>query len=238
LRATTMPRANAMSQLTFEVPISEDSETAFLTRALNHVRVLHVLQFRSEGFLLVCRASRMESELFRASLPRDASHRIGVTVLNRERSGSATLLVSGRWLVGEGRGKTDSRQAEEFEFFKAMEKAPIFSLGSPTFEGGKLRVSVIAKEKVIRKLLAGLDRIRVPYTVLGLGRPRGRGDSVLNSLTAKQSGILRLAHTLGYYDVPRSTSTEELARLLRLDKGTVGEHLRRAEKHVFDGLLS
>ena len=227
-----------MSELTFEVPIAERSETSFLTKALRHVHVVHVLEFRSEGFLLICRGSREESDLFRDSLSDGGQHNVGVTLLNTERSGAEILLVSGRWLV-EGRdGTLGRRQSEELEFFRAMEKAPIYNLESPTFEGGKLRVSIIAHERLIKQLLSGLDRIGVAYKVLEKGRPKADRGSALDELTAKQNGILRLADTMGYYDVPRRTSTESLAGLLRMDKGTVGEHLRRAEKHVFDRLLS
>jgi predicted DNA binding protein len=43
---------------------------------------------------------------------------------------------------------------------------------------------------------------------------------------------------MGYYDVPKRTGVEEIAQLLGKDKGTVGEQLRRAEKHVFNRLLA
>ena len=227
-----------MNELTFEVPIAEQSETSFLTKALKHVHVVHVLEFRSEGFLLICRGSREESELFRKSLSNADSHNVSVALLNTEKSGAEILLVSGKWLVGGQGGKHDSRQTKELEFFRAMEKAPIYNLESPTFEEGKLRVSIIAHEKLIKQLLSGLDRIGVPYEVLKKGRPKAYNASALNALTSKQNGILRLAHTMGYYDVPRRARTEDLADLLRMDKGTVGEHLRRAEKNVFDRLLS
>ena len=36
----------------------------------------------------------------------------------------------------------------------------------------------------------------------------------------------------------KNEQTEGLAKILGMDTATVGEHLRRAEKHVFDGLLS
>jgi DNA binding protein with HTH domain len=233
-----MTKAAPMNELTFEVPIAEHSETSFLIQALKHIHVVHVLEFRSEGFLLVCRGSREEAELFRRSLSSGDSHNIGVTLLNTERSGAEILLVSGRWLAGEKGKRLNRHQTQEMEFFKMMERAPIYNLERPTFEGGKLRVSIIAHEKLLKQLLGGLDRIGVPYNVLEKGRPRAHNASLLNTLTAKQSGILRLAHTMGYYDVPRRTRTEDLAGLLQMDKGTVGEHLRRAEKHVFDRLLS
>lgn len=237
-----MPKATAMKQLTFEVPMAEQPETFFLTKALEHVQILHVLEFRSEGFALVCRGSRQESKRFRESLSIDDSHHVRVTVLNREKSGSEILLVSGKWLLSSHNGKFDRRQAKKLEFFKTMERAPSsgegYVLGNPSFEGGKLRISVMASENMIEQLLKGMDRVRVRYRVLKLGRPRASSNSTLNSLTARQVRMLRFAHTMGYYDVPRRASTEDLARLLRMGKGTVGEHLRRAEKHVFDRLLS
>ena len=227
-----------MRELTFEVKIDENSGTSFLIKALKHLDILNVLEFRSQGFLLLCRGSHEESELFRHSISGDESHDISVKVLNKEKSGSEIMLVSGRWLLTKHDGKPDGRRAEELKFFNAMEKAPIYSLGNPRFEDGKLRVSVIAHEKMIKQLLGGLDQIKVPYKVLRLGRPKASSDSALNSLTGKQTSILRLAHAMGYYDVPKRTRTDDLARVLRMDKGTVGEHLRRAEKHVFDRLLS
>jgi hypothetical protein len=227
-----------MRELTLEVPIAAESQTSALTEALSHVHVVQVLEFRSEGFHLICRGSREECERFRRFLAGPKSRNLTATLLNTEKSGAQVLLVSGRWLVGEDGGKLDGRQAQELEFFRAMEKAPFFNLERPTFEGGRLRVSIIAHEKLIKELLSGLDKIGVAHKILRIGRPKAQSGSALNALTPKQSSILRLAHTMGYYDVPRRTSTEELASLLRMDKGTVGEHLRRAEKHVFDGLLS
>jgi hypothetical protein len=233
-----MARATPMSELTFEVPVADRSETSPLSNCLKHVRVVQVLQFRSEGFLLLCRGSREESELFRNCLSARGSHGVSATVLSSEKSGAELLLVSGKWLAGEREGKLDRRQTKELEFFRAMEKAPYYNLESPTFEGGRLRVSVMAHERLIRQLLGGLDRVGVPYKLIRKGRPKAHDKSALSALTAKQNGVLRLAHTMGYYEVPRRTSTEDLARLLRMDKGTVGEHLRRAEKRVFDALLS
>ena len=227
-----------MRELTLEVPIAPESQSSTLTEALKHVHILQVLEFRSEGFHLICRGSREESEAFRRFLSSRYSHNLNATLLNTERSGAQVLLVSGKWLVGGRDGKLDRRQAEELEFFREMEKAPFFNLERTTFEGGKLRVSIIAHGKLIKELLGGLDRIQVPYRIVRIGRPKAHSASALNALTAKQNSILRLAHTMGYYDIPRRTSTEELAKLLRMDKGTAGEHLRRGEKHVFDRLLS
>ena len=93
-----------MRELTFEVQIDEKSETSFLIKALKHLDILNVLEFRSRGFLLLCRGSHEESELFRHSISGDDSHNISVKVLNKEKSGSEILLVSGRWLITKRHG--------------------------------------------------------------------------------------------------------------------------------------
>jgi predicted DNA binding protein len=46
------------------------------------------------------------------------------------------------------------------------------------------------------------------------------------------------AFALGYYDVPRRISSEELSRHLNADKSTIVEHLRKAEKKLIDGIIA
>jgi predicted DNA binding protein len=49
--------------------------------------------------------------------------------------------------------------------------------------------------------------------------------------------VLRTAHRLGYFAVPREASTAEVAAALGLDDSTVAEHLQRAERNLLDRLL-
>ena len=52
------------------------------------------------------------------------------------------------------------------------------------------------------------------------------------SLTARQAAVLRAAVDDGYYEVPRGTTTGELAERFGLARSTLEEHLRRAEGKV------
>ncbi|GAA0681617.1 helix-turn-helix domain-containing protein [Natronoarchaeum mannanilyticum] len=61
--------------------------------------------------------------------------------------------------------------------------------------------------------------------------------STMDRLTDRQREVLRTAHSLGYYDVPRRTSTEDLAEELNLEPSTVSEHLQRAERNLVDDVL-
>lgn len=54
----------------------------------------------------------------------------------------------------------------------------------------------------------------------------------MEKLTARQREVLETAFDRGYYDVPRSASTAEIAAEFDLDDSTVSEHLQRAERNV------
>lgn len=60
----------------------------------------------------------------------------------------------------------------------------------------------------------------------------------LDSLTDRQREVLETAFDRGYYDVPRSTSTKEIANGLGLDDSTVSEHLQRAEHNLLSTVLN
>lgn len=63
-------------------------------------------------------------------------------------------------------------------------------------------------------------------------------ETVLDSLTNRQQELLELAVDRGYYDVPRATTTKDLADEVGLDDSTVSEHLRRAERNLITSALN
>lgn len=62
-------------------------------------------------------------------------------------------------------------------------------------------------------------------------------ETPLDALTDRQHEVLEAAYTLGYYDVPRRSSTAEIAAELDVDDSTVAEHLQRAEHNLLKTLL-
>jgi predicted DNA binding protein len=52
-------------------------------------------------------------------------------------------------------------------------------------------------------------------------------------LTDRQREILETAVAAGYYENPRAVTQAELGERLSLSPGTVGDHLRTIEAHVF-----
>ena len=62
-------------------------------------------------------------------------------------------------------------------------------------------------------------------------------ETSLDALTDRQHEVLEVAYELGYYDVPRKSSTAEVAVDLGVDDSTVAEHLQRAEHNLLESLL-
>lgn len=97
-------------------------------------------------------------------------------------------------------------------------------------EGG-LRVSVLGEEDTFARALEIVpDEIDVELETI---REYSPDDTQLfSSLTARQQEILETAIDVGYYDVPRSATYEDVATQLDLAAVTVGEHLRKIESRV------
>lgn len=222
-----------MQELVFEIPLSV-TKSDFPIELLRRAQILHMLKFDSSGYLFICKMPVREWESYRSTTPQLSSRKISLKPLERM-SGGVLLQVAGQWF--EKGAQMDARQLKEMEFFRAMERSSYYGLGTPAIRGNAIRFSVVTEEEKIKTLLNGLEQLNIPHMVNKLGRLRGHSESLLGELTLQQTRVLRLAHTMGYYDIPRRANTADLARVLRMDKATVGEHLRRAEKNVFDKLI-
>lgn len=115
-------------------------------------------------------------------------------------------------------------------------------VGSPfEYHDGKLRVAYLGASSQIRRLLAGLARLskqsRIKYRVVSLGDAKFPPTWPLAPLTDQQRRVLTTAYRLGYYDVPRKISAEELASRLDLVKSTLSAHVRKAERRLLTEVL-
>ncbi|NLB76916.1 MAG: helix-turn-helix domain-containing protein [Crenarchaeota archaeon] len=86
-----------------------------------------------------------------------------------------------------------------------------------------------------------IDAISIHYRVVLLADANFSPISPLSQLTEKQQEVLLTAYKLGYYDIPRKITSDELANKLKLVNSTVVEHLRKGEqrilKQIIDGKL-
>ncbi|WP_254921880.1 helix-turn-helix domain-containing protein [Halorubrum sp. Eb13] len=73
------------------------------------------------------------------------------------------------------------------------------------------------------------------------GEPLGSGQlgrALRNELSPEQVTVLRTAHRMGYFDVPRRVSADDIASELDIAQSTLSERLRLAEKRLFDLVFS
>jgi DNA-binding MarR family transcriptional regulator len=233
-----------MQELAFEIPIGRQNDGELPSDLLERARISYVLKFDSDGYLFICKMSAEDWEDYRmaknkrrrtiGSGSQSAHRKFSVKVLGRK-AAELSLQVSGGWF--DKNDLRNPRSLRSLEFYRSVENSRMYALAPPSISEGAIRFRVAAEPPEISKLLNGLQELNVPYKVNRRSPLSARGQSLVSELTLQQSRILRCAHTMGYYEIPRRTNTEGLAKVLGMDKATVGEHLRRAEKHVFDGLL-
>lgn len=104
-------------------------------------------------------------------------------------------------------------------------------------DDGGFTFDISGTQEGIREVVAGFEEADVNLTLQGLHEYRDQ-EVLMESLTERQQEVLQTAYANGYYDVPRSTSTMELAEELGVDGSTIAEHLQRAERNLVTAILN
>ena len=102
---------------------------------------------------------------------------------------------------------------------------------------GALRTRLVGTHEMLRQALDQVpDTIQVTVEQVGQYTPE-RGD-MLSMLTDRQLEVFRTAVDLGYYEIPRRATHEDIADNLGCAPSTVDEHLRKAESRVLSTLVT
>ncbi len=99
-----------------------------------------------------------------------------------------------------------------------------------------IQVSVVGSQDDISRGVERLGEVGINARVERFADYRGPS-APLDALTDRQREVVSVAHELGYFEVPRSATPEDIAAELDLEPSTVGEHLRRAQANLIDHLL-
>ena len=195
----------------------------------NHdkVEVLEALRcFKcdTDGLAIICRIKLKDKAI-------DVKDLVGsglitnIEALYREKDGSLVVFIEGQTCVPKPPGNAQRPRL-------LMARSPEF------LDVNRMKAEVIGKEAEIKKFLQYANRLSNTYKILGLTSVDTKAESLLSRLTLKQKQALLTAYALGYYDVPRRISSEELSRHLNADKSTVVEHLRKAERKLIDEIIA
>ncbi len=97
-------------------------------------------------------------------------------------------------------------------------------------------LSLVGSQEAIAETLDEYESAGVSPELRKFGAYDGR-DQPLDQLTDRQREMVRTAYEMGYYEVPRTVTTEDVAAELDVDPSTVAEHLQRAERNLLGQYL-
>lgn len=145
-------------------------------------------------------------------------------VLDHDKHGKYTVLF-------KSRAQADPRA---LEFWTAGG----YLLTPLEITNGKVRMTFMGSAKQVKILPAMLKSAGVRYKVLQLTDANFSPTSPLSRLTEKQLKVLTTAYNLGYYDMPRRISSEQLAGKLKIGSSDLIKHRRKAERRLLNAVLS
>lgn len=157
-----------------------------------------------------------------------------VGVRDRIRDGNEQLIIT----------KDCLKQHEEGYIETYLQRHDCLLLPPLTYQDGMKRVRVLALDSerltsffrdITNDFTVEVDSkrtIAVPVS----GSPFLQLDLFLPDLSTRQHEVLFKAWEDGYYEIPRQVTTAEIAEEFDLDRRTVEDHIRRAEKKFVDAL--
>ncbi len=113
----------------------------------------------------------------------------------------------------------------------AADHAELVGGGDTAITERGLLLSLVGSQTAIRDVLRHYEASGASPDLRKLAAYDG-GERTLDSLTDRQQEVLETAYELGFYEVPRESSTADVAAALNLDPATVSEHLQRAERNL------
>lgn len=97
-------------------------------------------------------------------------------------------------------------------------------------------MSLVGPHEAISGQLSEYEKAGVSPTLQRIGGYDGP-DYPLDNLTTRQREVIETAWEMGYYEVPKEVSADEISVELNLDSSTVNEHLQRAERNLLTEIL-
>jgi DNA-binding CsgD family transcriptional regulator len=180
----------------------------------------------TQGLAIICRLRLKDRNMNIQDLLMGKGLLTNIELLYKEKDESVVVFIEGRSCVPKP--PKDIKQPKML-----MARPPDF------LDTDRMKVEMIGKENEIKKLLHYANKWGDnSFKVLGLTSIDAKGESLLSKLTHRQRQMLLVAYALGYYDVPRRISSDELSRHLNIDKSTIVEHLRKAERKLIGGIIA
>jgi DNA-binding CsgD family transcriptional regulator len=190
------------------------------------LEALRCFKCDTQGLAIICRLRLKDRNMNIQDLLMGKGLLTNIELLYKEKDGSLVVFIEGRSCVPKP--PNDIKEPKML-----MTHPPDF------LDVDRMKVEMIGKENEIKKLLHYANKWgENSFKILGLTSIDTKGESLLSKLTSRQRQILLTGYALGYYDVPRRISSDELSRHLKLDKSTIVEHLRKAERKLIGSIIA
>jgi hypothetical protein len=189
------------------------------------LEALRCFKCDTQGLALICRIRLKDKGMTVIDLL-DKGLITNIETLYTEKDGSVVVFIEGKSCVPQPP--------------KDMELPKMLMTHPPDFlDVDRMKVEFVGKEDEISKFLQYTSKLSSnSFKILALTSIDTRGESLLSKLTSRQRQILLTGYALGYYDVPRKISSDDLSRHLNVDKSTIVEHLRKAERKLIGSIIA
>ena len=162
-----------------------------------------------QGLAIICRIRLKDRKITIQDLLMGKGLLTNIELLYKEKDGSLVVFIEGRSCVPKP--PKDIKQPKML-----MTHPPDF------LDVDRMKVEMIGKENEIKKLVHYANKWGDnSFKILGLTSIDAKGESLLSKLTSRQRQILLTGYALGYYDVPRRISSDDLSRHLNVDKSNL-----------------
>ena len=190
------------------------------------LEALRCFKCDTQGLAIICRIRLKDRKITIQDLLMGKGLLTNIELLYKEKDGSLLVFIEGRSCVPKP--PKDIKQPKML-----MARPPDF------LDVDRMKVEMIGKEDEIKKLVHYANKWGDnSFKILGLTSIDAKGESLLSKLTSRQRQILLTGYALGYYDVPRRISSDDLSRHLNVDKSTIVEHLRKAERKLIGSIIA
>jgi DNA-binding CsgD family transcriptional regulator len=190
------------------------------------LEALRCFKCDTQGLAIICRIRLKDRKITIQDLLMGKGLLTNIELLYKEKDGSLVVFIEGRSCVPK-----PPKDIKEPKML--MTRPPDF------LDVDRMKVEMIGKEDEIKKLVHYANKWGDnSFKILGLTSIDAKGESLLSKLTSRQRQILLTGYALGYYDVPRRISSDDLSRHLNVDKSTIVEHLRKAERKLIGNIIA
>ncbi len=98
-------------------------------------------------------------------------------------------------------------------------------------------MELVGPQQTISKALREYEEAGISVELANLSDYEG-STKTFDVLTDRQLEVIQTAYNVGFYEIPREASTEDIAIELNIDTSTVAEHLQRAVRNLLSQQLS